>query len=44
MNKMSKYGSAFIIEKFRNISAVSFTCGNGILSGISTLRNSHIQK
>ena len=41
MDKMNMYGSALIIVKLRNISAVSFTCGNGIFSGTSTLRNSH---
>ena len=29
------------MAKFRSISAVSFTFGNGISSGISTSRNSH---
>ena len=41
IEKINKYGSALIIAKFRNISAVSFTFGNGIFSGTSTLRNSH---
>ena len=41
ISRIKRYGITLIMAKFRSISAVSFTFGNGISSGISTSRNSH---
>ena len=41
ISRIKRYGITLIIAKFRSITDVSFTFGNGVSSGISTSRNSH---